>query len=297
MRIMAKMNKFSYTPDQLGALLPRRTQTSHKGTYGRVLIVGGDRCMSGAPYFSAKAAYRVGAGLVEVLTHEANRPIIQTLLPEAVMSTWSDTESETERTNILRSISRASVIAVGMGLSQSERASQILKTVLTERKCPIVIDADALNIISGDPTLLPLIGEGAVITPHPLEASRLSGISVSDLVSDPPRHAKALADRLGTVCLLKDHRTAVASPNSENVYVNMSGNSGMSTGGSGDVLDGVIAGLIAQGLAPMDAASLGAFLHGLAGDVAAERLSEYSLIASDIIDAIPVVLSSVQNKE
>lgn len=291
---MAEMNKFSYTPDQLGTLLPKRTQTSHKGTYGRVLIIGGDKCMSGAPYFSAKAAYRVGAGLVEVLTHEANRVIIQTLLPEAVMSTWSDTESDAERSSILRSISRASVIAVGMGLSQSERASQILKTVLTERRCPIVIDADALNIISADPTLLPLIGEGAVITPHPLEASRLSGISVPELVSDPPHYAKALSDRFGAVCLLKDHRTAVASPDSEKVYVNTSGNSGMSTGGSGDVLDGVIAGLIAQGLAPMDAACLGAYIHGLAGDAAAERLSEYSLIASDIVDAIPVILSSVQ---
>lgn len=289
---MVKMNKFSYTHEQLGALLPRRTQTSHKGTCGRVLIIGGDRCMSGAPYFSAKAAYRTGAGLVEVLTHEANRPIIQTLLPEAVMSTWSGTGSDTEHESILRSISRASVIAVGMGLSQSERASQILKTVLTERKCPIVIDADALNIISADPTLMSLIGDGAVITPHPLEASRLSGLSVAELVSDPPHYAKVLADRLGAVCLLKDHRTAVAAPNSENVYVNMSGNSGMSTGGSGDVLDGVIAGLIAQGLAPADAACLGAYIHGLAGDAAAERLSEYSLIASDIVDNIPTVLKS-----
>lgn len=281
------MSKYSYTEEMLSSLLPKRDEHSHKGSCGRVLVIGGSPCMSGAPYFSAKAAYRVGAGLVEVFTHESNRVILQTLLPEAVMSVWS--KGALDFGTLDRSIKKAKVIAIGMGLSQSEHALEILRFTLKTRTCPIVIDADALNLIAGEPSLISLLGDSAVLTPHPLEAARLSGAQVSEIVADPPRFAKLLADRLGAVCLLKDHRTAVASPHSEDIYINLSGNSGMSTGGSGDVLDGVIAGLIAQGKAPLDAACLGAYIHGLAGDVAADALSEYSVMASDIVDAISAV--------
>ncbi len=281
------MNKYSYTEDMLPSLLPKRDERSHKGSCGRVLVIGGSPCMSGAPYFSAKAAYRMGAGLVEVFTHESNRVIMQTLLPEAVLSVWS--EGALDFAAFERSIKKAKVIAIGMGLSQSEGALEILRFTLKARTCPIVIDADALNLIAGNPNLASLIGENAVLTPHPLEAARLLGAEVGDIVADPPHFAKALADRSGAVSLLKDHRTAVADPHSDDIYINLSGNSGMSTGGSGDVLDGVIAGLIAQGKSPLDAACLGAYIHGLAGDVAADKLSEYSVMASDIVDAISAV--------
>lgn len=284
------MNKYSYTEDQLKKLLPPRNENSNKGSCGRVLIIGGSPCMSGAPYFSAKAAYRMGSGLVEVMTHEKNRIIIQTLLPEAVLSTWDDGELDLVR--IEQSIKKATVIAIGMGLSMSSHALEILKFTLKTRTCPIIIDADALNLISHEPSLAEMIGDNAAVTPHPLEASRLSGIETGKIVADPPLYAKIIADKLGTVCLVKDHRTAVAAPCSDDVYINMSGNSGMSTGGSGDVLDGVIAGLVAQGMPILDATCLGAYIHGLAGDAAAAKLSEYSLIASDIVDNIPTVLKN-----
>ena len=334
-------------------LLPQRPARSNKATFGRVLAVCGSRGMSGAAYLCAKAAYRTGCGLVEILTTADNRVILQTLLPEAIVTCYDEqqiffnTQSasdniqshlDSSQTNLAAStfvdaaprpfsdkqtavittaISRADVIAVGCGLGQSRIAEELLLLVLSHAKDdqPLVIDADALNILSKRPELWSSLRSPAVITPHPSEMSRLTSLGVGEILADTVGTATVIAEKLGVVCLLKDHESVVTD--GKKIYLNKSGNSGMATGGSGDVLCGIIASLLAQSrraseaqtpaaditcgspvtptalqmpLSFLDAAALGAFIHGLAGDAAAEELGEYSVMASDIIEHLPGIL-------
>ncbi len=283
------MRKFSYSKKDIIELLPKRDENSNKGSCGRVLIIGGSSCMAGAPYFSAKAAYRTGAGLVEIFTHEDNRVILQTLVPEAVLSVWNE-DIDFER--LENSISKADVIAIGMGLSTSKEALEVLRFTISKNNCPLVIDADALNLIAKHQDLFDLlIRQAVIITPHPLEMSRLSGLEVGHITKNIPSIAQDFSDVNNVICVLKDHNTAVAAPRSDMIYINQSGNSGMSTAGAGDVLDGIIAGLLAQGTEPYTAATLGVYIHGIAGNIASQKLSEYSVMASDIIDALPEVFA------
>jgi NAD(P)H-hydrate epimerase len=284
------MNKFSYSHKDLKKLLPKRVENSNKGSCGRVLVIGGSPCMAGAPYFSAKAAYRTGCGLVEVFTHEDNRIILQTLIPEAVLSVWGE---KIDFEKLENSIKKADVIAIGMGLSTNDKALEILELTLKKCTCPLVIDADALNLMAKNKDLFDYVKNNAIITPHPLEMSRISNVEVPKITENIPKFAQDFANANEVICVLKDHHTAVALPHSNDIYINQSGNSGMSTGGSGDVLDGIIAGLLAQGCEPYIAATLGVYIHGLAGDIASEKLSQYSVMASDIIDALPEVFNSL----
>lgn len=287
---------FSHRPSDLSRI-PKRPADSHKGSFGRVLVVGGSPCMSGAAYFSAKAAYRMGAGLVEILTHEDNRIILQTQLPEAVMTTYGNAVVA-DRLKIRAAVARADVIAVGMGIGQSENANELLKLVLSAADTPLIVDADALNLIAKDPTLFDLISAPVIVTPHLLEMARLCRVDVATVERDKMGIATDFAEKYALTCVLKCHETLVVSDGTEDsthsdknkIYRNKSGNSGMATGGSGDVLTGVIAALIAQGMPPFNAATLGVYIHGLAGDAAAETLGEYSLMASDIIDYIPSII-------
>lgn len=290
------MNTFSYNINDTLGILPKRKQNSNKGTYGRVLIVGGSLNMSGAAYLSAKAAYRVGAGLVEISSSEKNRDILQVLVPEAIFSAYDSDDICLDA--LKNSICKANVIVIGMGLSTSKTAVKILNFVLENRKCPIVVDADALNIISENKEFLKLLSNDAsqaILTPHLAEMSRLTGIRISEIANNINNAAQDFADKNDLICVLKDHNTAVALPHSDKIYVNRTGNSGMSTGGSGDVLAGIIGGLIAQGADPYSAATLGVYLHGLSGDLAADRLTEYSVTAQDITDHIPYAIKHILN--
>lgn len=279
------MDIFSYGISDL-ARIPARPVRSNKGTFGRVLVVGGSVGMSGAAYFAAKAAYRTGAGLVQIMTPEPNRVIYQTSLPEALLALYDPASPDVGA--IKNAVCRATCVAVGMGLGTSDTAVTVLRAVLESVTSPLILDADALNILSLYPELWSLVPRGTVITPHPAEMSRISGLTIDTVCADIPTVAAGFAAQRGVICALKDARTAVSDGG--RVMINTSGNSGMATGGSGDVLDGVIAALMAQGCSPFDAASLGVYVHGLAGDRAAALLSEYSVMASDIIDAIPHVL-------
>ena len=286
---MSEFSIYSYTHSDL-RLLPFRPDASNKGTFGRVLCVCGSYGMAGAAYLSAKSALRTGAGLVEVLTVRENLPIIQTLLPEAIVTVYDSEELDADV--ILASISRADVIVCGCGLGVTHTSRRLLATVLRQSSVTTVLDADALNLISKNPSLLKYARD-CIITPHPGEMSRLTGISVEQILSDTPKVCYDFAKTRELTCVLKTHATAV-SDGSDRVYVNTSGNHGMATAGSGDVLAGIIGGILAQDsqhkLTRADAASLGAFIHGLSGDAAAQRLGKRSLIASDIIDALPLVL-------
>lgn len=288
------MNTFSHNKNDALSLLPKRRQNSNKGTYGRVLVFGGSCNMSGAAYFSAKAAYRTGAGLVEILTPEENRIILQTLIPEAVLSVYDNKNPNPD--TIKSSVCKATVIVMGMGISTSDTALELVKFILENRTCPIVADADALNLISKNKELIKTLSQNkapAIITPHPGEMSRLTGTEISSVIKDISAVAQKFADENNVICVLKDHRTVVALPDSDKIYINETGNSGMSTGGSGDVLAGIIGGLIAQGTEPYTAATLGVYLHGLSGDLAADALSEYSVMAEDILNYLPCAIKEI----
>lgn len=290
--------KFSFkTTADASALLPFRPARSNKGSFGRVLCVCGSHGMAGAAYLCAKAAYRTGAGLVEIFTHESNRIPLQTLLPEAIVTSYEEYSPHL----LLSAVERADCVAAGCGLgvTSTSRAilSDLLRAVDTE-KTPLVVDADGLNLISRNPSLKKYL-RGAVVTPHPAEMSRLTGKSVEEILEDIPNTAYSFAASRGAVCVLKDHCTAV-SDGGQRVYVNTTGNSGMATGGSGDVLTGIVAGLLAQkrsvGERLLEDVALAVYLHGLCGDIAAGELSEYSVMASDLTDAIPRAISKLLQK-
>ena len=273
-------------------LMPKRKERSCKGDFGRVLCVCGSRGMAGAAYLCAKACYRVGAGLVEIFTPEENRTVLQSLLPEAIITAYTE---ENAADLLLISMQKANCIAVGCGLSVTPLSRKLLSTLLHNAdttKAPLVIDADALNLIARNASFLKYL-KGAIITPRALEFSRLTGISVQDILDSPEKLAFDYAQKNSLICVLKDHNTVI-SDGTERLYINNTGNSGMATAGSGDVLTGIIAGLAAQSRqASLDIAALGVYIHGLCGDIAARRLSEYSLMASDLIDALPLVFSSI----
>lgn len=289
---MENADIFSYTHADL-ALMPKRDVDSNKGTFGRVLCVCGSRGMAGAAFLCAKAALRTGAGLVEVLTPEENRTVLQTSLPEAIVSAYDASAPSQELISV--AVKRADVIVCGCGLGISRESLFVLSHVLRLAHAPLLLDADALNLISRNPTLKKY-ARNAIITPHPGEMSRLIGVSISEITTDRIDICRRFAYENELICVLKGHRTAVSDGN--RVYINNSGNSGMATAGSGDVLAGIIGGILAQSkntsLSKLEIASLGVYIHGLCGDMASAAMGEYSVIASDIIASLPKVLKNIK---
>lgn len=254
--------------------------------------------MAGAAYLSAKAAYRTGAGMVKVLTAEENRNIIQTLLPEALFASYDNDYDQ-----VLSAIDWADVLVIGPGLGLGDKSRNLLSfviNVINKNKKPVVADADAINILAEEfkrdnlsvkeriDKLENMLPEGSVLTPHPLELSRLLGIPAADVTDNVIDIVNQCFYNSKLIYVLKSARTIVTGPGMK--YINVSGNNGMATAGSGDVLTGIIAALLAQGLGSYDAACLAVYIHGLAGDAAAEKLGVYSMTAGDIADSISDVL-------
>lgn len=271
---------FTYEGNDYRRLLPKRRADSNKGTYGKVLIIAGSRGMSGAAFLNAKAAYTVGAGLVQIYTSEDNRVILQTLLPEAVIKTY-DFYDEVE---LLKLLNRADVVSVGSGIGTSDKSRKILRTVMENVEVPCVIDADGLNLIADHKKYLDrLRHENFIFTPHMKEMSRMTGKDIQELRSQRMQILRDFAEEYSVTCVLKDARTVTMSAGRQ-PYVNLSGNASMAKAGSGDVLAGVIAGLLSQGLGLRDAAELGTYLHGRAGELACLDKGSYSVMASDLIE-------------
>lgn len=265
--------------------LPKRRPDGNKGTFGKVLVIAGSRCMSGAAYFSALGAYRSGAGLVKILTVPENRQILQMQLPEALVSCY-DPEQEDEMQSLLeKECAWADVIVAGPGLSNEPYVEYLMETILSDAYVPIVLDADGLNCVASHPYLTRYFTENIIITPHMGEMSRLTSVQVADLKKDSLGEARAYSARYGTVCVLKDAVTVITDKDGA-AWINQSGCSAMAKGGSGDVLTGVIAGLLARGMDPAEAAAFGVYLHGLAGEHAAATLGENGVLATDLANAI-----------
>ena len=281
--------------------IPERIADSNKGTYGKVLIIAGSKNMTGAAYLSAESAYRMGTGLVKVMTHPNAAEVIRLKLPEALCDTYTGKDGEQKLRDSLR---WADVIVAGPGLSCSKEAERILDLVLEEGDKPLILDADALNILSEKieredseneiemsqriERLSKMVPNDTIITPHLKELSRLLGVPLSGIKGNLIDIANECTYNSKLTYVIKDARTIVA--HDEFRYLNVSGNHGMAAGGSGDVLTGVIAGLVAGGLMNYEAACLGVFIHGLAGDIAATKIGYYSMLARDTINALPEVL-------
>lgn len=257
--------------------LPKRRPDSHKGTFGKVLMVTGSKGMSGAAYLSAKAAYMVGAGLVQIYTAEENRIILQQLLPEAIISTYTE-YAEEELKGLLK---WADVVCVGCGLGQSRVSEQLLEAVIRDTRVPCVADADGLNLLSRHMELLKDKTSPVVLTPHMKEMSRLRGCSVEDILKDRFGILKEFIEEYNAVCVLKDARTVTADRGRQ-MFVNTAGCSAMAKAGSGDVLAGVITGLLAQHMNAYESAVLGVHLHASAGDAASAANGSYSVLAEDL---------------
>lgn len=273
-------------------MLPDRPEDSNKGTYGRLLVIAGSKGMAGAAYLNAHAAYMTGAGLVRVYTSSDNREILQTLLPEAIITTYEEYNKE----ELLSLLTWADGVCIGSGLGMSRLSEKILKTVIEYVKVPCLIDADGLNLLAENNNYLNQMAERRfVITPHMKEMSRLTGTPVEELKADRIQILKDFISRYRITCVLKDSRTLIASEE-KGIRMNLTGNSAMAKAGSGDVLAGVISGWMVQGKEAEDAAELGTYIHGLSGDLAKFEKGVYSVMARDLIEYISKALMKLEDE-
>ncbi len=272
-------------------ILGPRPRDSHKGRYGHVLVVAGSRGMAGAAALCGAGALRSGAGLVTVASPAEVQPTVASFEPSYMTYPLPCDEEgrirlATARPVLVRLIEPATVIAVGPGLGQSGDIRRLLRFLITEIDKPLVIDADGLNALVGQTELLGALKRPVVLTPHPGEFARLSGVPIETVQSERVERAAAMAAMAAPLVVILKGAGSVVS-DGKRYYVNTSGNPGMATGGAGDVLTGVVAALLGQKLPAFEAAQLGVFIHGLAGDIARDQNGETGLIAGDIVDALP----------
>jgi NAD(P)H-hydrate epimerase len=275
-------------------LMPARPAEAHKGTMGHLLVVAGSRGKSGAAVLTARAALRSGVGLVTVAAPRSIQPVVATAQPEVMTEPIDETSTgaaaASAATRVLDLLGSRDALAIGTGLGTEAPTREMVLTVLSRRRCPAVVDADALNVLAtgGPDALRAALPKHApwVLTPHPGEAARLLESSTAAIQADRLGSARRLADLTGAMVVLKGHRTVIASPGG-GASINSTGNPGMATAGSGDVLTGIVGALLARGVAPRDACRVAVFAHGDAGDRAAERKGQEGMIAADLLDRLP----------
>ncbi|MBQ7870866.1 MAG: NAD(P)H-hydrate dehydratase [Oscillospiraceae bacterium] len=267
--------------------LPRRERTAHKGNFGKVLLLCGAVGYTGAPVLAARAAVRSGAGLVFVGVPEAVYPIVAGNLVEPMVFPLPSAEgmlSEAAIPEILRRLAGCDACLIGCGLGRSPGTFAVVKAVLEQARCPVVVDADGINVLEGHIDIVRGAACPVILTPHEGEFRRLGGDSSLGRLHGTCK----LQGETGAVLLRKGHRTLICD--GTECYVNRTGNPGMATGGSGDALAGILVSLLGQGLPPVRAAAAAAWLHGAAGDLCARTLGEYGMLPTDLIEALPRLL-------
>ena len=274
-------------------LMPGRKRDSHKGDYGHLMVIGGSPGLTGAVCLASMSALRCGCGLVTAAIPKSLNGIIEAKLTEAMSLPLPETERGTFSPSGADAClgyieKRVDAIVIGPGISTDCETAIFARRIISESGRPLVIDADAIRIISGDGEILRNLVRGSILTPHPGEMSCLTGEKISEIEADREGKASFFAGRNKTVLLLKGHRTVITD--GKETSINLTGNPGMATAGSGDVLAGMIGGLLVRGFGCYEAARRGACIHGLAGDLAAREKGEESLVASDIMEKIPEVL-------
>jgi len=284
------------TEEEAAALVPVREADTHKGSYGRVLVVAGSRGRSGAAAMVCLGALRAGAGLVTAATSDSAQPLVAAhafeVMTEALPETHGGALSQVAEPMLRDLMASCDVLALGPGLMSGHETAALVRQLVSSSQMPLVLDADGLNAFGGRAAELNGEQRVLILTPHPGEMARL----LSHPAEPPVSALQVQADRIGIVrafakrhhcyLVLKGHRTAIADPGGQ-VWINTTGNPGMATAGAGDLLTGIIAGLLAQGLSPMEAVLLGVYAHGMAGDLAADDTGEISLMARDILEALP----------
>ena len=278
------------------AALPRRPMGAHKGTYGHLLVVAGSVGRTGAAVLACLGALRSGTGLVTCATPASQQPVVAALVPEPMTEPLPETHARTLSSKaverIVELLSRMDALAIGPGIGLDPETREAVRTLVRDVARPMVVDADALTALTGGLGLCREAAAPRLLTPHPGEAARLLGCGIAEVQADRLGSARRLAAESGAVVALKGARTVVAQPDGR-ATLNSTGNPGMATGGTGDVLTGIAGGLLAQGVAPAEALGAAVYLHGLAGDLAAEARGEAGLVAGDVADAVPAAIRRI----
>lgn len=268
-------------------ILPQRAVDAHKGDFGKILLLCGSKGYTGAAALAAMGALRSGAGLVYLGVPESIYAIEAVKLNEAIVFPLPDEKgmlSQEAVEEILTRLPRMDAVLVGCGLGQSAGTLAVTKAVLENARCPVVVDADGINVLAQHMDILRERHEPTIVTPHLGEFSRMGG----DIYAPKAAAATAFAREYGCIVLLKGNNTVITD--GKECYVNQTGNPGMAVGGSGDVLSGIITALLGQGVAPLQAAACGAWLHGTAGDICAEEIGQYGMLPSDMLQVLPRLL-------
>ena len=281
---------FLVLKDMVKPILHVRTKFSHKGTYGHALLIAGSAQMTGAALLSAKSCLRSGVGLLSVHVPQKAVLPLQTTVPEAIV----DADESNACFSYFGDLQSYNAVGIGPGLGKSDETARALKRLIQEVKVPLVMDADALNILSENPTWIPFLPAKTILTPHPKEFERLAGTKFSSSFERLEKQ-REMSVRNNLIIVLKGANTSITFPNGS-CFFNTTGNPGMATAGSGDVLTGIILSLLAQRYSPEEAAVLGVYLHGLAGDFAAETVGQESLIASDITENLGKAFMVMRSK-
>ena len=268
-------------------ILPDRNPFAHKGKFGKILLLCGSEGYTGAAALASMGALRSGAGLVFLGVPRSIYAIEAVKLTEPVVFPLPDKEGKMDEAaipEILERLPKMDAVLMGPGLGQSRGVCEVVKTVLNRAECPVVLDADGINVIGQHMDILRGRTAPTILTPHDGDFARLGGIIGEDRVAA----AERMAQELGCIMLLKGHHTVITDGSS--TYINHTGNPGMAVGGSGDVLAGIIVSLLGQGLAPLEAAACGAWLHGAAGDLCAAEIGQYGMLPTDILNVLPRLL-------
>lgn len=285
------------THSYIQSLLPKRVATDHKGSFGHLLVLAGARGYIGAALLCSQAAARSGVGLVTLGIPYALGDIIDTRVLEVMTLRLSCTAHESfaleARGQALVAAATRDAVVLGPGITTHPETCEFVYAMVTACNKPMVLDADALNALSQSKSTLQERIAPTVLTPHPGEMARLLNTTTDKIQAKREKSAQSLASQCGHVVVLKGHHTIIATPQGK-LWKNTTGNHGMATGGAGDVLSGIIGGLLAQGMAPKAAACLGVYVHGLAGDIAAREKSARAMIASDLIEALPQAWNTLE---
>lgn len=280
----------------VSGFLPSRDDNSNKGSFGKVLNISGSDSYSGAAFLSSKASLKVGAGYVMLACPENIISRIAPSLPELVYYPLKQNqEGSISLENKISDLYNYDVVAIGCGLTTNSDTQQFVMKIIKEFNThqKVVIDADAINILSLHKGELSI--KNSIITPHPKELARLLNVELADVIENREKYARISAQTYECITVLKGKNTIVTD--GEKIYINTTGNSALSKAGTGDVLTGMIAGFLSQKVSPFKAAILSVFLHGLAGDIASEDLTKFSVLASDVIDYIPYAISEIMDAE
>ena len=275
--------------------MPQREENSNKSTFGRILNIAGSSNYIGAAYLSSVSALRTGAGYLTLACIDEIVNTIATMAAEITFKRLKSRDGAISSENNIDYIKSYDVISIGCGITNTDETSKFVHNVIeqTNENQVMIIDADAINILASSKQRISL--KNAIITPHPKELSRLLGVDTNEIQSNREKYARIASQTYECITVLKGNKSIITD--GDEIYINQSGSSALAKAGSGDVLTGILAGLTAQKVPVLDAAILGTFLHGLAGDTAAEDLTKYSVLATDLIEYIPLAIQEITNEE